>query len=403
MKQQYFQGLQELINKTGKFEIIGHDGICMRMGWVDHQPWELIESGLKKFDEKTSPPAGGYDNFIFSAMGGSINAIKALKKIYNAQNIYTIDSLDPRAQAELEGLKNVMVVAISKSGTTKETLTLAQRLNKPTIWLKDKDGDLPIQFDGGNDIGGRYSAPETMVFWAPLFLIMNRDLNKLKEIHTKFGERREEIIEKMWTKGQELAEKKCQYFNIDVNPALETWVTQLFEESLGLKIDGYYPKTLVNHPPVGGFEMIKLSEDTMEAMFEAQVCVASIAYSLGIVFVNQPSVEKYKGIMRGDRFVQDIKVEVRPYKFVEVVNYGYMNDDPPAGGEREQLKKEYQAKYPDKIVLVFEGSDWNHHSYQAAYGNPETLFILIDRGTDPILTQIVNATYETLKDRAILV
>lgn len=389
-------GIQELKNKTGKFEIIGNDGICMRMGWVEHQPWELIETQLKKFDELTR----GYENFVFTGMGGSINTVKALKKIYGGENIYTIDSLDPEAMAELKDLNNPLMIAISKKGTTLEPKTIVERWNKKTIWLTDSNGDLSVQVDGKTDIGGRFSAPETMVFWAPLFLIMKRDLKKLKEMWTDFGNKREEIIERMWTKGQELAQKKIQYFQIETNPALEIWVTQLIEESLGSKIPDYNPKTIVDGPPVGGFETVKLSQNPMEAMYETQIMVASIAYAMGICFVNQPGVEKYKKIMAGEKIENNGRGnrEGYPYKFVEVVNYGYMNDE-----KREEIKKEYQAKYPDKIILVFEGSDWNHHSLQAADQNPETLFILIDRKSDPILTQIARATYETLKDRAILI
>lgn len=385
--------IDELINKTGKFEIIGKDGEHMRMGWVEQTPWNRIEEQLNQFDELTK----NYDNFIFTAMGGSINTIKALKKIYNAKNIWTIDSLDPRAQKEMENIENPMVIAISKSGTTRETQVLADRLQKPTIWLKDTNGDMPIQFNESNDIGGRFSAPETMVFWAPLFLIMNKDMEKLKKVWINFREKRNEIVQKIWVKGEELAKKNCQYFQIDTNKALEVWITQLFEESLGSKIEGYFPKTIVSQEKIRGFETIELSNEMTEAMFEAQILVASIAYYKDIVFVNQPSVEKYKKAMRGEILDEEIEVEDQPKKIIEIINYGYLKEE-----EREKLKQTYQEKYPQKIILVFEGSDWNHHSYQAAYGNPETLFILIDRGTDPILTQIARATYETIKGRAIL-
>jgi len=367
-----------------------------RLGWTKTVPFELIEKGLQKFDELTT----GAENFVFSAMGGSINTIKALKKIYDIKNIYTIDSLDPRAMTEIEGLNNPIMIAISKSGTTLETKTLADRWGKKVIWIKDADGDLPIQFDGERDIGGRFSAPNTIIFWAPMYLAVNKDIGKLKEIYERYESKRPEIEEKMWQKGQELAEKNVQYFQLDCNKALETWSTQLFEESLGSKIDGYNPKTVIGKEEIKGFERINFSDDVMEAMYEQQMLVAGLAVKKRIIFVDQPGVENYKNMMKsGIEDVELIKKEPNfNFKFVEVVNYGYMKN-----GEREILKKEYQDKYPDKIVLVFEGSDWNHHSYQAAYGNPETLFILIDRTTDPILTKIARATYETLKDRSELV
>jgi len=368
-----------------------------RLGWTKTVPFELIEKELLEFEQLTS----GVENFVFSAMGGSINTVKAIKKIYGVKNIYTIDSLDPKAMAELDSLNNPIMIAISKSGTTLETKTLAERWGKKVIWIKDSDGDLQVQFDGQKDIGGRFSAPNTIIFWAPMYLAVNKDLIKLKEIYDKYEAKRPEIEERMWSLGQELAEKNVQYFQLDCNPALETWVTQLLEESLGSKIEGYNPKTIVNGDQIQGFEKVRLSENIMEAMYEEQILVASMAVGKRITFVDQPGVEQYKKLINCD-LRNDSKdgtdTSVRPYKFVEVVNYGYMKDE-----ERKSLKTEYQEKYPDKIILVFEGSDWNHHSYQAALENKETLFILIDKKTDPILTKIARATYETIKEKAILI
>jgi glucose-6-phosphate isomerase len=388
------QEMLELIKPFG-VEVKGEEK-NERLGWTKTVPFELIEKELKKFEQLTS----GVENFVFSAMGGSINTVKALREIYDIKNIYTIDSLDPRAMAELDSLNNPIMISISKSGTTLETKTLAERWGKKIIWIKDADGDLNIQFDGGKDIGGRFSAPNTIIFWAPMYLAVNKNFDKLKEIYEQYENKRPEIEERMWKKGQELAEKNVQYFQLDCNQALETWATQLIEESLGSKIESYNPKTIVGGEQIQRFERIKLSDNVMEAMYEGQILVASIAVSKKITFVDQAGVENYKNIMKSG--VSNIKIENKEanfdFNFVEVVNYGYMTSD-----ERENLKKEYQVKYPEKIVLVFEGSDWNHHSYQAAYGNPETLFVLVDRKTDPILTDIAKATYETLKGRVELV
>lgn len=390
------KGLADLKNKSGKFKIIGNDGKSMKLGWIDHQPWELIESQLKKFDALVS----GYDNFVFTGMGGSINTTKVLKKIYGGKNIYIIDSLDPKAMEELKDLKNPIMVAISKSGTTLETIILVERWGKEYIWIKDIDGNLPVQVNGKTDIGGRFNAPETMVFWASLFMILNKDLKKMKQMWVDFGNKREEIEKRMWMKGQELAKKGIQYFQIETNPAFEIWIIQVIQESLGSKITKYNPKTIVSESEhrLKGFTLIKFSDNVMEAMYETEILIASIAYAMGICFVNQPEVEKYKKLLNSDfkgLTNKNKKVDF-DFKFVEIVCYWYLTEK-----EKNKIKAQYQKIYPDKIILVFEGSNWNHHSYQAAYGNKETLYIIASKNVDPILEKIARATYETLKDKAL--
>lgn len=366
-----------------------------RLGWLKIIPFSLIENKLNEFEKLVN----GYDNFVFSAMGGSINTIKTLKIINNAENIYTIDSLDPKAMAKLKDLKNPIMIAISKSGTTLETKTLAERWGGKVIWMKDDGGDLSIQFDGKRDIGGRFSSPNTMIFWAPLFLIKNKNIEILKKIYKNFEEKRGEIEEKMWLIGQEMGTRKVEYFHLECHEALETWMIQLFEESLGSKIEDYNPKTIAGRENLEGFTSVKLSDDPMKAMYEAQILVASLAVALRIVFVNQPMVEMYKKLMADSTksvMVEDVEAKKFDYKFVEVVGYWNFNKI-----ERKEIRRKYEEKYLGKIVFVFEGSDWNHHSLQAAYGNKETLFIILTKKVDIILDKIARATYETLKDKAL--
>ena len=98
--------------------------------------------------------------------------------------------------------------------------------------------------------------------------------------------------------------------------------------------------------------------------------------------------------------------------FIEVVCYWYLPDE-----QRQAIMDHLREKCPGKTVLVFEGSDWNHHSYQAATMNDETLFVVLtkDRYLEHVegipdetlqentknLLDIAYATYETLKDKAV--
>ncbi|HRS23233.1 MAG TPA: hypothetical protein P5562_03700, partial [Candidatus Woesebacteria bacterium] len=99
-------------------------------------------------------------------------------------------------------------------------------------------------------------------------------------------------------------------------------------------------------------------------------------------------------------------------KFVEIVCYWHLDKD-----KRQKIKEIFQRRLPGREILVFEGSDWNHHSLQAAVKDPRTLFeILIyadyseytnqiqsEMGKNNVetLRAIAYSTYKSLKDKAL--
>jgi hypothetical protein len=387
--------LDNLKNQTGKFLNIGKDGDHLRLGWVNIFSWEIIQNKLNIFFSLVE----NNQNFIFIGMGGSINIIKALISFYQAKNIYTIDSLDPQAYAELQDIDNPLIIVISKSGTTLETRLIAEKFSQnKTIWLKDQEGDLNIQFDDGHDIGGRFSAPNTLIFWLPLFLIFQQNLDKTKEVYDGFISQVDSIQTMMWQLGQQISESNSSYFQIFCQPSLTNWMTQLFQESLGSKIPDFHPKTIIGGEKNNDFYQINLSDELITSLYQAQILVAAIAYFKNINFVNQPSVEKYKKLINADISIKDVNSEIilPNFKFVEIICYWYLKEE-----EKTQIKAKYQQKYPNKTILVFEGSDWNHHSFQAAVDNPETLFYLLSKNVNPVLQKIALATYKTLEGKSV--
>ena len=99
--------------------------------------------------------------------------------------------------------------------------------------------------------------------------------------------------------------------------------------------------------------------------------------------------------------------------FIEIVLYFY-----PDARVIKSIRDSFQEAFKDKKIFVFIGSDWNHHSYQAAFGDKNTFFLLLlspayrenISGIMPerphenikILKLISRATYLTIKDKAIL-
>ncbi|MFA5115586.1 MAG: 1,4-alpha-glucan branching protein GlgB, partial [Candidatus Omnitrophota bacterium] len=446
------------------------DGQDSRLGWVLPPSWPAVEEALNKF--LSLDAVKNKDTFIFSGMGGSVNTIKALIGVVKGQDrfkIYTIDSLDRAALSGLlacvPDLSKTLIVGISKSGTTKETQDILKALKEKVLsqgldyrdhflWLADLPnkakienagwqgiGILPIQIDGRTDIGGRFTAPHTLIFLLPLLLLMDKDIAGLKLVWDEYLVLRNKLIVQAVNKANQSAAAQAQHFAVLLEErsvsALETWITQLIQESLGGKSDTVNPKTFVVTPEniPAGFETVSfdvpssLILNTMLNMYLLQIFAAVYSCNKKMNFVNQPEVENYKkkmkeisgrDIPRGERVsiagliqkIGSVLQESPQIRFLEVVCYWYLKEE-----EKRALEKVLKSAFSGKDIIVFQGSDWNHHSYQAASKNKESLFAVLTRAADKagvsgikeeILKQndetlrtIAYATYLTLQDKGL--
>ena len=329
--------LKDGIPQSNRYREIGFEEESARLGWVIPPSWKSIEKALSDFGkldivkEKTC--------FVFSGMGGSVNTIKALIDLLGRKSrarIYTIDSLDPLALKELlfsvGDISQVLFIGISKSGTTKETrdllMTLREKFRREGLdyrehflWLTDLPQGgvrleeagwsgihlLPIQIDNGSDIGGRFTAPHTLIFLIPMFLLLGQDIQQLKGFWQTYEGLREKFFLEAARKAQELVLKETNYFAIvfkkELASAMETWTIQLFQESLGSKVLGFSPKTLVltQEAVPSDFTPVEFNissgsavMDSTVNMYLLQVLAAVFSYYRGINFVTQPEVEVYK-------------------------------------------------------------------------------------------------------------
>ena len=462
---------KDMIADRNRYREFGFEDGSARLGWVIPPSWRDVERALSLFDGLDI--VKGKTCFIFSGMGGSINTIKALIDILwkkSRLRLYTIDSLDPSALKELltsiRDLSQALVIGISKSGTTKETrdllMTLRERFQKEGLdyhehflWLTDlpqgrvkvEDAGwrdvklLPIQVDNGTDIGGRFTSPHTLIFLIPLFLLLNREKQQLKELWDTYLSLRERLLSEAARSAEELALTGSNYFAIvlkrELASAMETWTIQLFQESLGSKVPGFNPKTFVVTREARSLDFAPVEfkgssgnavVDTMVNMYLLQVFVAVFAYYRGVNFVTQPEVEVYKKKMTEvssmtiprqekvslDELGKNLKTIsglTQDKRFIEAVCYWYLTTE-----QRASLRSTLMDAFPRKEVIVFAGSDWNHHSYQAASKNQDTLFLILTKSEYALsvegipgktlevnidtLRTIAYATYETLKDKA---
>jgi len=451
---------QSELTAANPFKDNGFDAGKGRLGWARIVGFEVIRHILSEIEDVIYP----FDTFIFVGMGGSVNGMKPLLSFYKDCSIYTIDSLDPAALAELKSkiknLEKTLVIPISKSGTTKETQLIASSLKMlfgdswqkhfliladPAAFAKlDTLGwqgvkRFAIQFDQKEDIGGRFSCPQTLIFMLPLYIALKKDFDRMEVFYGEYTRLQKEAR----TQAAILAAKHqnqnpayfCPVVTDDMREVFASWLYQLFQESIGSKKDGLATKTVVirekGHENFISLPFIAKIDNPavyiMAHMYFFQCFVAFYAAYQNLNFVNQEMVEKYKAQMRkleGQKIedikavnmrelIATVKVPAEKFRYIDIVLYFH-----PAAAVIKKFKDEFVKAFPGKNIIVVIGSDWNHHSYQAAPGDKETFFVLVQAGfydtrvepfTEPVLTKnvealktIAKATYLTIQEKSAL-
>ncbi len=452
---------KERIPKGNPYRNLGFDGEKNRLGWVKLPSFNLIHKRLTQLKEILEDKK----YFIFVGMGGSINGIKALLTLFKKSNLFAIDSLDPLALRgllkKIRNLAQALIVPISKSGTTLETQFISSTLKelfasndwqKHFLCLSDPSSfeklenlgwrgvqKASIQFDDLEDIGGRFSSPHTLIFFLPLFLLLRLNFKRLEEFYLRYSSLIDKIRKEACLVASNYAKINQAYFypvlHKKLNTNFSSWIVQLFQESLGSKREAFQVKTapyfcgpLFN--PVG----LRLKIDCPLTYLASQMYffenfIAFYAATKEINFVNQDYVEHYKIEMRRlseaqmeedlnclslKEIVKEVEKRVsQKHRFLELVLYAH-----PDGFILNQLKRTFRKAFKQKIVFIFVGSDWNHHSYQAAFADQETFYVFLrpfryNLKIPPFsqntllrnvntLKNISKATHLTLKDKSLL-
>src|SRR3989338_2999251 len=324
-------------------------------------------------------------------MGGSGLTVQAVKDTFGEPDglkMYSMRTTDPavikdildeiaRDAGSLEAaLSKTLVIPISKSGTTEETVshkryfeTLFDKFKidrKDHLWvITDKTSPMDtgeyeqreIQLNRKGDIGGRFTAPTTRIFLLPLALVVpERDrierillktqrMNQLDEPFINLGAY-------LYHMAAHLGKDKLTFMVPHELRDLPMWSEQLFEESLGkagkgmsifygealseaslkdveendrvfLRINVAGKKTsdeLWSQLREKGYPVFEIDVDDIDSigglMLGLQRTVATIAYLWGITFVDQPAVEGYKNATR------DVMSKLQPGEKVEVPGEG---------------------------------------------------------------------------------
>ncbi|MBD3261361.1 MAG: hypothetical protein GF334_06685, partial [Candidatus Altiarchaeales archaeon] len=293
---------------------------------------------------------------VFCGMGGSGLSVELVKKTYGLENIYSLRTTDPSKIAEIlsevgGGYSNLVVVAVSKSGTTKETIShlrffeefFTQKSLDPKdhIWLMtdpgsplekealDKGYELRyIQLNQRKDVGGRFTSPTTNVFLLPYF-IGEDDIDFQKILDLGTDEIFLRLASFLYSHAREGRDKLTLIAPAELG-FLPNWAQQLFEESLGKdgkgisvffgerldettikpadKNDRVFLRINLGDSKPGeklfpylnqkGYPVFQLTLKNLHGLggllLGLQITVAAIGCLWSINFVGQPAVEGYK-------------------------------------------------------------------------------------------------------------
>ncbi len=250
-----------------------------RAGWtVKNLKWllknpEKIQSVLDDAEEIRSK----FKYIIFCGMGGSGLSVQVVKITFGEPGGYKIFSFRTTTPEEIKymfdviaedagslekALLETLVIPISKSGTTRETVDqkgyfeelfdLFKKFNiepEDHMWvITDKGSPMDehgyeqreIQLNGEGDIGGRFTSPQTLVFLLVLAISAPEKVEKILEVALKMNDIKD-INEDtfiilgayLYYMAAELGKDKLTLMVPKELQNLPVWAEQLIEESLG--------------------------------------------------------------------------------------------------------------------------------------------------------------------------
>ncbi|MFA5388631.1 MAG: UTP--glucose-1-phosphate uridylyltransferase [Candidatus Omnitrophota bacterium] len=344
-----------------------------RFGWtVANLKWILENPDkIQQVLDDAEKITGEYDYVIFCGMGGSGLSVQTVKTTFGEKNvkIFSLRTTDPAVIKDIleneiskdagslkAALAKTLVVPISKSGKTEETVSHKKYFDKlysdagidikEHMWVvTDKGspmdtGDFTqreIQLNGKGDIGGRFTAPTTNIFLLPLALVAPEKVKTVLEQALAMNDIQDinkDTFIKMgayfYQMASQFGKDKITFVVPEELKDLPMWSEQLFEESLGKDREGvtiFYGEDISEaslkdvekndrvflRVNVGGektsdglwkrleekgYPVFEINVDSIDSiggiMLGLQRTVATIGYLWDICFVNQPAVEGYK-------------------------------------------------------------------------------------------------------------
>lgn len=389
-----------------RFVQLGSENGKPRLGWVEPPPWKHIERALDR--AFCTRALRDKRQFIFCGTGGWIHSVRMVaEETGPSQNVVqTLYSLDPAALVSLLAnnlaLDKTALLGLSASGNTLETRLLIDTLQELLIsaglhvpdhllWLSAKLArSLPLTVDGFETIGALFSAPFTLAFLLPVALLAG--MQKTRRYFESFLALREQAVEEAVGQALDLdVSQKLLYLDTGgTSDPLDCWILQLARQSICGKSASFNPKILVGGESPDNFTRInlKIVADVdpivakMLTCHAAQFFFAAVAWRHDIAFVQHDNVNRYKRLINEtpkssltnadlEAVQQKIDAVLRKNgrSFLEMVVYA------PLTKQLRSTLRQSHGSLTGRHCEVYEGSDWNHHSYQAAAESGDTAYV----------------------------
>ncbi|HEX6487379.1 MAG TPA: hypothetical protein VF137_00700 [Candidatus Dormibacteraeota bacterium] len=324
----------QLRSGTGRAAELACDDGRVMLDWVDAIPRLLDRPGaVDSVRQAAAELLGSADQVAWAGMGGSVQAVRCLAALHPQLPIRPLDSTDPAALLDLwhatDGLSSSAAIGVAMGMTSEEPLTHlrwfgAAAPGRPRLAMaipgsvleeyarSDGLAQLPVQPDRGAGTPGRMSAPGTHVFLLPAAMALGDGLEgALAEIAA--ADLSPYLRLAAWLHVQIAAgADKVLLDSDDRLLALEPWIEQVVEESLGkggrgLLIFPGQERGLLEAPPDDCRVLrLEIDGDVDVATIGAAMAgwcwaVAVLGCLEGITFAGQPAVEAYK------RYARDLR------------------------------------------------------------------------------------------------
>ena len=370
-----------------------------RLGWVVPPTWETAAKAAR--DVLATPGLAGCERLVVIGTGGWGFAVRALCSALRDHGLLPLDSLDPGAArsvlSQAGGPNTAACLAISASRSTVETRLLVDTVTRAwrgdrLAWLSDDDGSLsPRRVP---DQVALFGAPISTAFLAPAAFA---DEAELERAYGAFADRYQSIgaaaASLAASAPADGSPRLVLRLPTQAPDAIRLWVMQVARQGLCGKSPTFLPWLDVECKEAGPADAVAdldLLADCdplprlMGMCYAACVFTACLGLRAGIEPARHQHVSEYKRLVtaapvRG-RYPAATHLDDQQ-QLVHVVGDWLASLD---NARRLHIvvydREQTRAIHPHRDAVsaasglpceIHEGTEWNHHSYQAVYGTPD--------------------------------
>jgi hypothetical protein len=340
---------------------------AVRLGWVAPAGWPAVERALSRFSAVRTA-----SRIVFVGTGGWAFGLRAATEATGGRDL-VLDTLDPTAVADAGPGS---VVAVSESGATRETRLLVAALARRTTWITGAE----LSPDRRPAAQALFGAPLT----TPFLLAADRAAaGELRRSYQRFLDH----VDAAGAWGSAAAARvpagRARVRLVlppDTGAAAQLFVLQAVRQGLSGKsrttrpwfdVDTVARGTAPELVMPAGPDADPLAR-LMVLCYAASALVTCVGVRHGLRFATHDAVRHYKQRLERPRPAvggTPPEPSLSDVRFGQLVSYDLRAD---TGGLAERLRARTGASWEEH-----RGSAWNHHTYQAVYGQPDVAVVVV--------------------------